>query len=287
VIGFLLAFGTAASEAAKDIVSKYNLRHVDEYAAAFSMHLVQTALLLPLVIAGGWVDLTLRYGAALAAGTAIQLAVSILYMKALRTADISTTVPLLALTPLFMLITSPIMVGEFPSALGFAGIVFIVVGTYASNLSGGRGVLAPFKSLVMNEGPRYMLVVAFLWSITANIDKVGVEATTPVFWVFTKDAVILAYLVPILRMRSSDPIAQLRSRPWPLFLVGAFRASSALTQMFAIQLILVAYVISIKRASAILILAYAFFFMGERENIRARLVGMTCIVIGLVMIALS
>jgi drug/metabolite transporter (DMT)-like permease len=288
MLGFLLAFGTAVSEASKDILSKYNLRHVDEYAASFSMHLVQTLILLPLLFLGDWYAVTQRFFFALLAGTFLQLAVILLYMKALMRAEISLTVPLLTLTPLFMLITSPILIGEFPSTLGLVGILCIVLGTYIANLTGNRrDVFAPFRNLLRDQGARYMLIVAFLWSITANIDKVGVEETSPVFWSFCKDALIMAYLIPIMYWRSRDPMAQIRSRRLPLLLVGVLRTASVLSQMFAIQLILVPYVISIKRSSALWIMIYAYFFMGERSNIKARLAGMLCIALGLALVALG
>lgn len=202
MIGFLLAFGTAISEALKDITSKYNLHHIDEYTAAFSMHLVQTLLLLPLILYFGFEAMSPRFLWALLASSILQLGVILLYFKAIKRSELSVTVPLITLTPLFMLLTSPIIIGEFPSALGVVGIVLIVAGTYISNISEDpKKIFAPFASLVKNQGSRYMLLVAFIWSITANLDKIGVEETSPLYWAFSKDFVILLYLIPILAIK--------------------------------------------------------------------------------------
>ena len=73
MLGFLLAFGTAVSEALKDITSKHNLHHVDEYTAAFAMHLVQSLLLIPIVYFTGMEVLTGRFLWALLASSALQL----------------------------------------------------------------------------------------------------------------------------------------------------------------------------------------------------------------------
>lgn len=283
-----MAFGTAISEAAKDITSKYNLHHIDEYTAAFSLHLVQSLLLAPLVLYLGPEELTPRFLWALLAASILQVTVILLYFKAIKRSELSVTVPLITLTPLFMLLTSPIMIGEFPSALGVVGIVLIVTGTYISNLSQHqKNVFAPFVSLVKNQGSRYMMIVAFLWSITANIDKIGVEETSPVFWAFTKDFLILFYLIPILAIKSRKPLSQINHRKWGLLSVGFFKTASVLTQMFALQYILVAYVISIKRASAIFIILYAFFYLNEKKNFRNRLIGIITILTGLFVIAIS
>ena len=288
MIGFLLAFGTAISEALKDITSKYNLKHIDEYTAAFSMHLVQSLLLLPFILYTGLQFMSSRFLWALLASSVLQLGVILLYFKAIKRSELSVTVPLITLTPLFMLLTSPILIGEFPSALGVVGIVLIVAGTYISNISDdSKKFFAPFVALMRNQGSRYMLLVAFIWSITSNIDKIGVEETSPIYWAFTKDFVILIYLIPIVIWKSKQPLLQIRNRRWPLLMVGFFKSTSVVTQMFAIQFILVPYVISIKRASSVFIILFAFFFMKERENFRNRLIGIIIIMIGLFIIAIS
>lgn len=289
MIGLLLAFGTAISEAFKDIFSKYNLVHVDEYTAAFSMHLVISVLLAPLVLFyTGLETMSMRFMLALISSTILQLMVILLYMKAIKRSELSVTVPLVTLTPLFMLLTSPIILGEFPGVVGLTGIVLIVAGTYILNIGESRkNFLAPFANVITNQGSRYMLIVAFLWSITANIDKVGVEETSPIFWAFSKDFIIMLYLIPIMLIKSREPYKQLKSRGLPLFYVGLFRSASVLTQMFAIQFVLVAYVIAIKRSSALLIILYAFFFLGEKKNFQTRLTGVLIILAGLVLIAIS
>jgi uncharacterized membrane protein len=288
MLGFILAFVTALSEASKDIFSKRNLLHVDEYVASFAMHLVISVLLAPVVLYLGIGSISTRFMLALLASSVLQLTVILLYMKALKRAELSVTVPLVTLTPLFMLITSPLLIGQFPSAMGLLGIFLIVAGTYTLNLKGGRGGLwAPFAYIVSNQASRYMLSVAFLWSISANIDKIGVEETSPVTWAFAKDFLILLYLVPIMLLKSDRPLSQLRSRAKPLCVIGLFRTLSVLSQMFAIQFILVAYVISIKRSSALLIILYSFFFLNEKMYFRTRLTGIMIITLGLVLIALS
>src|SRR5690554_1076295 len=288
MLGFILAFGIALSEALKDIFSKANLLHVDEYTAAFSMHLVISALLAPVVLWTGIEDMSGRFLIALFTSSFIQLAVILLYMKAIKRAELSVTVPLVTLTPLFMLLSSPLLIGQFPSLTGIVGIFFIVAGTYLLNMEkSNKDFFAPFKNLIYNQSSRYMLIVAFLWSITANIDKIGVEETSPIFWAFSKDFLILIYLLPIVYFKSKAPLQQVRSRWLSLLGIGVFRTAGVLSQMFAIQFILVAYVISIKRSSALLIILYGFFVLHERRNFKTRLLAVLIISIGLALIALA
>lgn len=288
MFGFLLAFATALSEASKDIFSKYNLRHGDEYTSAFSMHLVISVLLAPLILVQEMAPFSGRFLLALTASSVLQLCVILLYMKAIKISALSLSLPLLTMTPLFMLLTSPLLIGQFPGLLGLAGIFLIVAGTYILNLGGNKNkVWAPFTTLLTEPGSRYMLIVSFLWSITANLDKIGVEESSPIFWAFSKDFLILLYLVPIMLLKSRNPIGQLRARALPLFCVGLFRTTSVLCQMYAIQVLLVAYVIAIKRSSALLIMVYAFFFLDEKQHFATRLSGVLIISAGLLLIALS
>lgn len=252
------------------------------------MHLVISVVLAPVVLFLGIEEMSDRFLLALFASTILQLIVILLYMKAIKRSELSASVPIITLTPLFMLLTSPILIGEFPDSMGIAGIVLIVVGTYILNIGGNKkGFFAPFKNLVHNQGSRYILIVAFLWSITANIDKIGVEETSPIYWAFTKDFLIMIYLFPIMYFKSTNPFKQLRGRMMPLFYVGLLRSTSVISQMFAIKFILVAYVIAIKRSSALFIILYAFFFLNERENFTSRLIGILIILGGLILIALS
>ena len=113
------------------------------------------------------------------------------------------------------------------------------------------------------------------------------EETSPLYWAFTKDFVILFYLIPILAIKSKKPLLQIKNRKWPLLMVGFFKSTSVVTQMFAIQFLLVPYVISIKRASSIFIILFAFLYMNERKNFRNRMIGIIVILLGLGVIAVS
>lgn len=288
LIGFILASFTALAEAFKDIFSKYNLHYVDEYCAAFSMHFVISVLLAPVVIFMGFEEVSTRFLLALFSSSILQLTVLLLYLKAIKRSELSVTIPIIALTPLFMVLTSPILIGQFPNHFGFAGIFFIVSGTYILNLDpANSSYFAPFVNLIYNQGSRYMLIVAFLWSITANIDLIGVEESSPIYWAFLKDFMIMIFLFPIMYFKSKKPVEQLKLRMKPLLLVGLFRTASILCQMFAIQFILVAYVIAIKRSSTLFIILYAFFFLNEKKNFKTRLTGVLIILVGLIFIALS
>jgi drug/metabolite transporter (DMT)-like permease len=283
-----LAFGTALFESFKDLFSKISLRVVDVYAVAVATHFVQTLVLVPVVFYTGFFIPTENFLWALLAAVIIQFAVVLLYLKALQISDISTSIPFITLTPLFMLISSPIMIGEFPNTAGLFGIVLIVAGTWLINYSkSNKSIFAPFKSLIVNKGSRYMLIVAFLWSITANIDKIGVQESSPVFWAFSKDALLMLLFILLMLWKSEKPFHQIKKEYKALSLIGFLRAGSAVTQMVAIQFILVSYVIAIKRSSALFVILWGYLFLNEKENMKTKLSGIMVILAGLALIVLT
>ena len=58
----------------------------------------------------------------------------LIFFKALKKLDLSLAIPLLSFTPIFMLLSSFILLGEFPSLLGILGMILVVSGIYVLNL---------------------------------------------------------------------------------------------------------------------------------------------------------
>lgn len=110
ILGILTAF----CEAVKDVLGKQNLQKSDEYVVAWSFSFFSVIFLIPWVLSTGIPPLNSQFWLALLIGGGINAVTALLYIKAIKLSDLSLTLPLVALTPLFMLLTSPLMVGEYP-----------------------------------------------------------------------------------------------------------------------------------------------------------------------------
>lgn len=189
------------------------------------------------------------------------------YVRAIELSDVSLVSPLLSLSPFFMLLTSWLIVSETPDFQGLLGILGVVMGTYFLSSSGNQSKTTPIKSLWAKTGTRWALIVSFIWSIQANIDKLAVQASNPfayAFWfhvVFT--VVFTPYFIYKRRRESSSKnslsIQKFSSRKVVLFGIvpgllglGVFQALMSATQMTAIIRTDVTYVIAIKRAGMLL-----------------------------------
>jgi drug/metabolite transporter (DMT)-like permease len=293
MVWLVLAILTAFFESLKDVKSKQSLVYLDEYWVTWATQVIAVICLLPMLWTKGIPTIQPGFWPALLVGGSLNVVAFLLYIQAIKAADLSLTVPLIALTPLFMLVTSPIIVGEFPGPMDAIGVVMIVIGSYILNLQPRnhdtpRDFWAPLRSLLANPGCRKMLMVAGMWSITANLDKVGVANSSPFFWSVALFAFVAAGITPILiwrRRSSSVSLPQI----WPhwqlLALTGAFSAAAIGFQMVAITLAPVTQVIAVKRMSSLISILFGYFLFGEK-NIRSRLTGGIVMIAGVVVITL-
>ncbi|WP_377477343.1 MAG: EamA family transporter [Microcoleus anatoxicus] len=282
----ILGIFTAFFEAVKDVFGKQNLKKSDEYVVAWSLSFFSVISLTPWVIYTGIPALNSQFWVALLIGGSINAVTALLYIKAIKVSDLSLTVPLVALTPLFMLLTSPLIVGEYPKLFDYIGIFLIVSGSYLLNIKDkSQGYLAPFKALVKEPGPKLMLMVAFLWSITSNFDKIGVKNSSPIFWIFSIFGTMSILLLPILLHKTPNPSRKILKQLPMLAAMGFFNAIGVLCQMQALTLTLVVQVIAIKRTSVLMGVLFGHFIFKEKD-IQQRLLGAAIMVFGVFVISL-
>jgi uncharacterized membrane protein len=281
------AFLTAFFESLKDVTSKFSLKNVNEYVVTWAMFAFSLFFLLPLLFFIKIPSLNYHFFLALIAGGFINIIAFILYTKAINIADLSVTVPLVSSTPLFLLFTSPFIVHEYATFADVIGIILIVVGAYFLNFkTKEKNYLAPLQSLLTNRGSQYMLGVAFLWSFSANIDKVGVQNSSTIFWAISNYAFIAIFLFPIAIYKSKSRfIPQVKTNFFSLLPVGLTQGLVVLFQMKAIEIALVSQVISVKRLSTLLSVFWGYLLFQE-THIKSRAIGASIMILGVIFISL-
>lgn len=284
VLGEILAVGAAFFQSLNDVFAKKGTEKVNEYVLGWGTRFLSLPLILPILAVTGIPLLESGFWMTALAKAALAVLATIMYIRALKHSDISVTVPMIAFTPLFLLITSPIMVGEFPSPVGVVGVVLLAAGAYLMEVEKRvDGVLAPFRALLERRGPRIMLGVAVLYSITSNLDKIGVLQSSPLFWVVSTNTLTAVFLVPVLLYGAETELDQL-PRYWKAIgAVGLFKALTMVTQMVALQFTLVTYVIALKRTSILMSVGWGHALFQD-ENIGQRLAAAALMVAGAIVI---
>ncbi|WP_305043415.1 EamA family transporter [Geoalkalibacter sp.] len=284
----LLALFTALFESGKDVFGKQGLRAgADPYVMAWAWRLLALPFLLPLLPFALPATLGPHFWPALLAGAALNILAAVLYMKAIAEGELSLSVPLISFTPLFLLLTSPLLLREIPGKSGILGVLLIVAGAYLLNIGHWRrGWREPIRALLRARSARLMLAVALIWSVSANIDKIGLLNSSPLLWAIAINAAIALGMLPLvmLRRRLGGPAA---ARPWGfLLLVGLCGGLVTLCQMAAISLAQVPYVIAVKRLSVLFTALAGLLLLGER-GLRERLAGTLVMLAGVLVLALA
>lgn len=281
-----LAFGVALFDSLKNVLAKSTLKNVDEVIVAWSNSFFSAILLLP-VLFWGLPEIKPMFFVGLFVSGTLNVIALIFFMKSIRFGDLSNTVPLTTISPLLLLITSPIIVGEFPSFQGILGMIAIVIGAYILNFQKGQNDLfLPFKLIFYEKGPRYMLLVVLIWSVTANFDKIGVVNSSPLFYSFSVQLYIGLVLLFIVLPKFRKNNSLFKTNKKAFWGIGILSTLTIICHMLAIQLTLVPYVISIKRTNSILSVIFGRIFFKE-GNLKERLFAASLMFIGVLLITFS
>jgi len=271
----------------QDIFGKKIIDRVDPYVVAWGWVFFSIPLFGAGLLIDGIPPLGPPFWMALAISTGLLTFALVFYFKAFKYSDLSIAVPMLAFTPLFLLFTSPLILGEFPGFWGIIGVLLIVIGSYVLHLKESRKNLwEPFRRLIREKGVRYMLMVAVLFSISGNLDKVGVVHSSAFMWLLMLNFALTVTL-SVLMFRNVPDFGRQIKGAWPyLVAVGTCSAIALIFQMTAIRMTLVPYLIAVKRTSVIMTSLFGLIVLKEK-GFRERLIGVALMVAGVFLISFS
>lgn len=289
LIGLVLGISVALLKSGSDLCGKYSMNNdINEYVSGWALRFFALPFLLFLTLLGGGIpDIDPEFWPVIAGSGAISVTATVLYMKAFKLSDASLMSPLKSLSPMLLLITSPIMVGEFPSPLGLVGVMTILVGVYTLNITErSAGWMEPFKALITEPGAKFMAAVLILYSISANLDKIGTEASNPLFYTLMLHVLAVAGLTPLMVIKTDDWATEVRENAKYIAPIGMFNGLASVVYMFALTYTLVIYVSALKRMTALTTVIGATLLLSE-GGLRERLPGACIIICGVILITLS
>lgn len=248
----------------------------------------------------------------------INLISSFLYNKSLQLSPLSSSVPYLSFTPVILIGTSFVVLGERPSFLGFWGVICVTAGGYFLHRQDKNQMSLTSQQQYESKkirnsslGSLMMLAVAALWSISSTYDKVGVANSTQlVFGAAIQSVVAIGSLVArqitmkqrqnhqrhnktgilpevntnnVTRQNSNDPEATKMCTIF-LLLAASHAVVSYYLHLLATAHAKVSYVIALKRAGCIWTVLYGRILFNEMDahkklpSILVMVFGVVCIV---------
>jgi drug/metabolite transporter (DMT)-like permease len=224
------------------------------------------------------------YFIAIASAAPLEICAIYCYMKAIKLSPLSVTLPFLAFTPAFIILTGRIFLGEKLNSMGIAGIILIVTGSYCLNISSiTGGLFAPVRAIFKVPGSRLMLLVSLLYSITSVIGKIGVLHSNPYFFGSTYSIALAFMMAALTPFMPGITVTRLTRLPVKGMAIGAIYAITIFSHMLAISQVAAAYMVSVKRTSLLFGILYGAWWFKEKR-ISERLFGAVIMLAGVFLI---
>jgi len=218
----------------------------------------------------------------------IQTIYVISLIEAYRVGDLSLVYPISRSAPLFTQIWAILFLGEDLSIRGMLGIGLVVLGIFVISLKA-----FPMKKLNSHSQPiasaSYLLasIAAITGSIYSVIDKVAVQITHPVFYIWLTDFLIFLYIGLYLLFRKGDSCWKIwnESRK-EIFMIVLLQNASYLLILMAMQMSKVSYVVAFRQVSALFGTGLGILFLKESQW-KTRISGALILTLGLILIGLA
>ena len=235
--------------AAFDLTRKLSLQKINSVNLLLIFTFAQT------LIFGGWVfyeDPFLNLKSYIFPGLIlifISLFSALLFLKAIKQSDLSLTIPLLSLSPLFSSLFSFFFLNEKLSYFQYIGIFLIIFGTlvlYSKNIMLSE-IFKSFKILITNRSARLMIIVSLIWSLTPVLDKLCLQKSSINIHGLIQ-SLGLVILLTFLLKKEKYQIFSLKKN-WRLILITIFTGIIAtVLQFYAILFNYVPIMEAIKRS---------------------------------------
>ncbi len=215
----------------------------------------------------------------------LELVATLLYMKGVEVSPLSLSIPFLSFTPVFIVFTGYVLLGEKVSITGLIGILLIVAGSYLINLpEAKKGILAPIKAIKKEKGSLYLLEVAIIYSVTSVLGKKGLLLTDPVLFVSFYFSIFGIFATLSIKLLYKISLKELFTNLKGCFLVGGTQTIMFFCHMFALEHLETAYMIAFKRTSILfaVILGYIMF---KEKHLLIRLSSVILMLTGIIILS--
>lgn len=284
---FFLSLFSALFDATKNVLTKHKIHRFHSLTIAWTWALANLVLLVPLVLFSGWVSVSGSFWWVVVLSSAMDVVALIIYIEGLRHSDLSLSLPMLALSPLVLTISSLVLNGEAPNQYALVGITMVIVGLYFLNFKRKEHWFAPIMAITQQRGTLLIALVALLWGVSGALHKRGLVEAGPFFYLAANATLVFVMMTPIAILFSYKEFKRLwkKENLQVLLPIATLDSLGILTQVLAKNLTYAVFVISVKRMSIILAALLAWIFLGER--IKSRILPILILVLGVMLIALS
>ena len=285
ILGILLGLFSALSEASLNTV-------INKYKASYSpvlmgfaqlLFLVPVTIIISLIIP--WPEFSWQLVIFLGIFCILNVVGRILYIKSIHLSGLSKTVPFLSFTPVFLILTGFIILGETPNLFGLSGLILIVGGSYVLTCNRfGESVFTAIRNIKNEKGVLLAIATAFVWSITSSFGKKTVMLSSPVFFfVMAINIQFVLFLFINAKMTGIKQTISYIRKDFKFFLLASvFLGMMEFSIFTAYSLTKIVYAISMKRMAIFFSVLFGYLFFKEtgfKKNIIAAIIMVAGVII--------
>lgn len=272
---FLLAIGTALLNSWEQVAQKLALLKTSyqKTTIIFASTATASAILFSISFFYGFPNLDRQFWtAALTTGLLNALAYPLL-LRAYQIGEFSSVYSMVLLTPVFLIGTSFLTLGEKPTTIGTMGVMLTVAGIWLITKRNRNHKNIPGFA----KGNLLGILVAFIWSVTANFDKIAVLhsdrffSSAVVFGIIAGGQIVylLAKGHQTSRNRNDKIKPEISKNNLALGIIfimglGIIIAAQSYAQNWAISIGPVTYTITLKRTGVLFGLLWGWLFFREK-----------------------
>ncbi|HEY7158327.1 MAG TPA: DMT family transporter [Gemmataceae bacterium] len=281
-MGLLAALLSSVFSSSKDLISKRLAFHLDgtvstfaSFAFALPFYIV---LLIVLALLGHeTVTLSLTFFTLVLLRSVTDTMAEWLKMHAFGHGDLSMAVLVMSLSPLLLLITSPLITGDRLTLVEVVAVVFVVGGSMLMVYRPSARSWAGQK-----KGILYAAGAALFFSLNSCFDRLAVKQGTPIFAGFTMTLLSALFLCPLV-FGNKDRLRSLRTHRAGFLLRGLLETAFMVCKLSALRFLDAPTVTGIQRLSLLLSIVGGRVFFKEKD-FRGRLAAGVLIVAGVALI---
>jgi drug/metabolite transporter (DMT)-like permease len=192
-------------------------------------------------------------------------------MKALERGEISSTMPILALSPGVTALLALVTIHEGLRSIEWLGLGLMTLGTYVLEVRPKQSVLDPFKALLTAAGSKFLAGALLVYAVSGVADKflissMRVPPMTVVFFQHLFFCLLFGTTLLWKRRLSFTALISHSKNAWGLLLVVAFLTIGYRTaQLDALVYAPVGLVLAVKRTSVIYATLIGGRYFGEKR----------------------
>ncbi|MBF0451891.1 MAG: EamA family transporter [Candidatus Magnetomorum sp.] len=207
-------------------------------------------------------------------------------MIAIHISPLSLTMPFLAFTPVFVVVTGAVFLHESLNVWGIAGILSIVVGAYVLHIDKkDKRLLAPIFVMFKNWGSILMFCAAFAYSFAAVFGKQAILYSSPTYFGMLFFIIFNGLTIIVLIFSGKIRLGIICKRYPKGLIAGCAMYGDIIAHSLGVSFAKVAYFVSLKRLNILISIFYASIFFQEK-NLAIRSIGAIFMFAGAIVIVL-